>query len=213
MLASDFINGADGVRVTLIDAAKRTWSDAELLGYLNQALRQLCTVKPDAYVKRAYIPMVAGTNQQLPADGLLLMDLDNNEVSQQSVTMVVRSLLDHQNRYWQAATQELDVEHYAADPRDPRRFDVTPPNNGSGSVRATYGAIPAPILLTDVLPIPDSYDYPLRCFVLSRAYAKSGQRQDLGKVGGLMGEFRAALGLDAQVQTTVAPSPKRESGG
>ena len=102
MLAQDFVTE---IRGSLFDPPPGAgWSDSELLGYLNQALRTTSTLKPDAYTKRVYIPLVAGTNQALPADGLMLLDLDNNEISQRSITLVQRGLLDHQNRFWQAGT-------------------------------------------------------------------------------------------------------------
>lgn len=210
MLAQDFVTE---IRGSLFDPPPGAgWSDSELLGYLNQALRTTSTLKPDAYTRRVYIPLVAGTNQALPADGLMLLDLDNNEVSQRSITLVQRGLLDHQNRFWQASTQEKDVQHWAADSRDPRRFDVTPPNDGTGSVRALYGAIPAALALTDVIPLADSYHYALRCFVLSLAWAKPSKRLNATLAASNMQEYRAALVGATQMQAAMAPSAGREAG-
>lgn len=213
MLASDFINGADGIRVMLLDSAKATWSDVELLGYLNQALRTTAELKPDAYVRREYVAMVAGTRQELPAGGLAIFDTDENEDSGREATLVEKSLLDHQNRFWPAATPEVDVQHWCADPRDPRRFYVTPPNDGTGSVSCTFGAVPDAVALGGQIPLGDSYHYALRCFALAQAYSKNSKRQDLAKVAGLMQEFRQTLGIRNQAQAAVAPTVARENTG
>ncbi|MEY2653606.1 MAG: hypothetical protein RLZZ524_634, partial [Pseudomonadota bacterium] len=70
--AAELINGAGGVRVTLLDSAKATWSDAELLGYLQEAIRTTCLLKADAYTRREYIAMVAGSKQELPEGGIAI---------------------------------------------------------------------------------------------------------------------------------------------
>ena len=203
MLASVIVNAC---RVTLIDAAAATWSDAELLGYLNEAERAVVFLKPDAYTVRDYIPMVAGTNQAIPTGGVAVLDLSQNEVSKRRVTLVDKELLDEANRFWQAATEETDVQHWCADPRDPTRFDITPPNDGTGSVLCLYGAVPTAIAATsNAINLNDSYQYALECFTLSRAYAKNSRKQDLAKSAAYMNEFRQSLGIKATAQIAVAP--------
>ena len=102
------------------------------------------------------------------------------------------------------------MQHWAADSRDPRRFDVTPPNDGTGSVRALYGAIPAALALTDAIPLADSYHYALRCFVLSLAWAKPSKRLNANLAASNMQEYRAALGGATQMQAAMAPSAGRD---
>lgn len=212
MLASDLINGSGGVRVTLLDVSKATWSDNELVAYLNEALRTTCALKTDAYTRREPIAMAEGTRQELPEGGIEIFDLYENESDSSAVTMVDRGMLDHQNRFWPAATREVLVQHWAADPRDRRRFEVTPPNNGYGSVWALFGAVPDAIALGDEIPLPESYHNALKLFVLAQAYAKNSKRQDLGKQAGHLAEFRQALGLKSQAQAALAPTVARAAG-
>lgn len=210
MLASVIVNAC---RVTLIDAAAATWTDAELLGYLNEAERTVVFYKPDGYTLREYVPMVAGSKQALPEGGIAILDINDNEVAKSVITLVDKDLLYNENRFWPAATQVRDVQHWCADPRDPRRFDVTPPNNGEGSVEILYGAVPPTIAATDQpINLPDSYQYALECFVLSRAYAKNSKKQDLVKSGGYMQEFRQSLGIKSTAQVVVAPKVSESPG-
>lgn len=210
LTGTEVINGSGGVRVTLLDSAKATWSDAELLGYLNEAIRSVCLLKPDAYTRREYIAMTSGSKQTLPDGGIAIFDLYENEASGRAVTLADRGLIDHQNRFWPAATYEIDVQNWAADPRDPRRFDVTPPNNGYGSVGALFAAVPTELAsLGDEIALQEIYEQPMKVFVLAKAYSKNTKRQDLTKSAALMQEFRGLLGVKTQNQMALAPTPAR----
>jgi hypothetical protein len=212
LTAGDILIGPGGVRTTLIDTAGRTWGNEELLGYLNEALRATAFVKPDMYTVQDYIPLIAGNLQQLPEDGIALMQLSENEDGR-IITQSDFDLLQESNRFWPRGTRETTVENYAADPRNPRRFIVSPPNNGSGSARALYGAVPPRIAyMEEALPVPDSYESPLKNFVLAKCYAKNSNRQDLAKTNGYMGQWGQALGLKSQAQIAVAPKVASQPG-
>lgn len=196
----------DGARLTLIDTSKVAWSDDELTGYANEAIRTICHVKKDAYTVRDYIPLVAGIKQALPAGGIAVLDGGPNEVSGRMCTLVDRELLDAENDFWPAATQERDAQHWASDPRDPRRFDVTPPNDGSGSVQFLYGAVPDAVAYNGgTFPLPDTYQRAVECFVLSRALGKKTRRQDPVQASAYMEEFKQLIGLGSNAQIAVAP--------
>ena len=209
MLASVIV---DGARLTLIDAQKVTWSDAELLGYLNEGRRHVPFLKADALPVRANVSLVAGTLQSIPAGGVALLDITHNVASGKACTPVDLEMLQVAARAWYAATQEVDVANWAADTRDPRRFLVIPPNNGAGQVAVLYGSVPAAVGLSDDIVYPDTYQHALTCFVLSRAYAKNSRRQDLGKAQQFMQDMRLALGLKSQTQIAVSPSQIERTG-
>lgn len=195
----------DGARLTLIDASKVAWSDNELVSYGNEAISTICHVKKDAYTRREYIPLVAGIKQELPAGGIAVLDGGPNEVSGRVCTLVDRELLDAENDFWPAATQERDAQHWAADPRDPRRFDVTPPNNGAGSVQFLFGAVPDTVAYAGEILIPDTYRRAIECFILARALAKKTRRQDPAQAAAYMEEFKQLIGLGSNAQIAVAP--------
>jgi hypothetical protein len=203
LVASDITNDA---RATLIDDDLATWSAVQLRGFVTDAERMVSFYKPDAYTKHEFVPMVAGTNQDLPVDGIAILDVNENEVSRRAATLVERELLDTENRFWRAATGEVDVQHWCADARDPRRFDITPPNDGSGSVRVLYGAAP-PALTSEASPIVlvDTYKYTLYCFTLHRAYAENSRKGDVQKADYWLQKGLQALGIKSAAQVQVAP--------
>lgn len=217
MLASDLV---DSCRVILIDAAAATWSNTDLVGYASDFESHTAMLKPDVYTVRSYIPLVAGTRQQLPDGtdpalpvGIAVLDMGDNEVSGRAVTLVERELLDSENRFWPAATRETDVQHWCADPRDPKRFDVTPPNNGNGSIECLYGAVPPRLADMDSeLTLGDQYKVAGEWFILSRAYSANTKRQDLTKSTGYLQQYMNALGIKSTAQVAVAPKVSAQVG-
>lgn len=205
----------NNVARTLLDTAFRTWSRAEHIANLNDAVRLVCgDLKLDAYPKREFVALVAGIAQDLPAQGTALIDITDNEVSGRAVTQTDLAILQEENRFWPRGTQQAEVENFAADPRTPRKFYVFPPNDGAGSVRITYGAIPDELTGSsgETLPLTDAYQYPIERIMLSLAFTKNTARQDLSKSQTFMNEARLALGLKSQGQVAVAPKTSQSPG-
>lgn len=191
---------------TLLDTALVAWPLAERIEYLNEAIRATVFVKPDAYPVRGAVTPVAGTVQTLPSDGVALIDIPHNSGTGRVVTQVDLGLLQEADRYWPRGTQQAEVEHYAVDPRDARRYMVFPPNDGSGSLYLVYGAVPGALTSSsNLLPLPDSYQAALLAYVLSRCYAKNSKRQDLVKAQAYRAEWGQLLGLKSQAQIAVSP--------
>lgn len=195
----------DSVSSTLLDTANRTWSRDELLGYLNEALRTTALVKPDLYVVEGPVALLPGEVQVVPGDGVALIDVPRN-TGGRVITQVDKTLLDEASRFWPAGTQEAVVEHFTADPRDPLRYIVFPPNDGAGIVDLVYGAVPPEIMYeAEDVPVNDSYQTVLINFMLSKAYQKNSKRQDLAKSGAYMSQWGQLVGLDAQSQLAILP--------
>ena len=190
----------------LLDTAHRTWSAESLLTYLNEALSATALVKHDFYTVQNFVTLDAGVLQAIPDDGVGLLDIVRNSGGR-VITQVDKSLLEEANRFWPAATQETVIEHYTADPRNPRRFQVFPPSDGTSSVEMLYGATPPQIMYpAEEIPVPNSYHSPLLDFVLAKAYSKNSKRQDLAKSAALMQDWARLLGATSQSQ--IATSPK-----
>jgi hypothetical protein len=193
-------------RTLLLDSAAVTWSAADLLLYSNEAQRTIAFVKPDANPVSGNLELDLGTEQVIPSDGVALLDITENTYSGLRVTQVDRELLDETNRYWPVTGQQRDVQHFAADPRDPRRYSVTPPNDGTGEVRATYGAVPAELTSpSQNITYPDSYHMVIVNLILSRAYQKNSKKQDLVKSSAFFQTAMAMMGVKSKAQIAVAP--------
>lgn len=211
LLASSLI--ADARRILLDPSPGVTWLDADLLKYLNKGERAICEAKKEAYPVRASITLVSGTQQTLPAPGLVVMDLLENVVSGRRVRGPVdRALQDAGALYYPAATHEVDVQEWTKDDRDPTRFAVLPPNTGAGQVRVLYGALPAAIAaVANAINLGDNYEGALIAFVLATAYAENTTRQDLSKSGAYTNEWKALVGVGTQ--STIGTTAKVSASG
>lgn len=202
ILAREIVEAA---RSILIDEDAATWSNDFLLGALNEGLRTVALVKPDAYTLQDFIPLAAGVLQELPPDGTSFMELTMNEDGDLCIECD-KSLLDANNFAWGRATPEHLVQDWASDPRNPRRFYVSPPNDGTGSVEVLYGAIPPVLMyLDEEIPVQSIYQAPLTAWVLMRAWMMNSQKQDLTKSAAQQQTFNTLLGLRSQAQVAVAP--------
>ncbi len=183
----------DSAATTLLDVAHRTWSADELLDYLNEAMRATAAARPtDFYVVEDSITLAVGVIQNVPADGIVLIDIPRN-TGGRIVTQVDKGLLDESDRYWP-------------------RFVSFPPNDGTGIVDMVYGAFPPQVMYAaEDLPVIDSYEPPLINYVIAKAYAKNSKRQDVAKMTTHMQMWGQALGLDASsisaAASKVAASP------
>lgn len=209
ILASAIITS---VRRFLLDPSPGdTWLDADLLAMLNRAERVVVNVKRDAYPVRANLTLVAGSVQTLPATGLSLMQVYKNVVSGRRINQVVAELQDVAARYWPAATQEVDVQHWTSDERNPTQFEVVPPNNGTGQIDILYGAVPTPIASTaSNINLKDHHEQVLIDIVLSFAYGESSTRGDVTKQAFHWQRWGQALGLtDASQKMVVAKTGEK----
>lgn len=204
--AADVLSSA---RATLLDAAATAWSQQELLDYLNEAMRATAAAKPDFYVKQGNVELVHGSEQALPSDGVQVFDVRKNSYSGEVVTLADRELIDETNRFWPVTDFQRDAQHFYVDVRDPTRFTVSPPNDGTGEVEALYGALPTEIAIggiNDPLVVHDKFQPILINYVLYRAYAKNSKRQDPAKSLACKQQWAADLGLNTRSQ--VANTPK-----
>ena len=200
-------------RILLDPTPGVTWLDAALLAMVNQAERAICSVKPEAYTIKGSISLISGTHQTIPAQGTAILDIYENVVGKRRVSQVNRSLLDASNRFWPNATTEVPVQHWTADPRDPTKFEVTPPNDGTGAVIALYGLTPPAIAAVGTaINLPDIYEMVIQAFVLAKAYAENTVRQDLTKASYYEQDWKSLIGLRTQSQISVAQKSPQPGG-
>lgn len=210
LVVSDLIVG---YRVILLDPAGVTWTDDDYLRYINEAERAIILVKREVFPVLAAVDLVVGSEQALPDGAVALMDLRTNVVSGRRCWLVNRELMDAIAITHPAATPEVDVQDWMKDDRDPTRFTVVPPNDGTGQVLALYGAVPDPIVDVDgTINLADIYESIIKAFVLSECYQKSSLRQDLSKAAAYKQQWRSDLGISNQSQVAVSAKVGAEGG-
>lgn len=188
MLASQVMRR---VEITMNDEDAIRWTRAEKCMWINDALRTIRTLKPDAFERDAVLPLVSGVRQELPASyDRILRVLGNAATANSSprkrrtVTVVSRDLLDAAVPGWRDPVKRTQqVQHVILDENDPRHYDVYPANDGTGALHAAVAAAheelthagpdPEDLAAYDIeLPVRDLYANAVVYYVQYRAYTK-----------------------------------------
>lgn len=230
VLASAIFSEADAV---LLDTAKIRWPDAEKLVYLNAGQRQIVFFKPDAYVVNDVYSLVAGAKQSIP-DGTSSFQNAASATLKEGVALVkiVRNMgadgltpgaiispigsdfLDSYNPDWHTESQVAAAKNYILNNEDPKRFYVTPPNNGTGYVEAIYSALPADVVTAaTVITLADVYRDSLLNYVLFRCYDKDAAFSPLNaqRAAGKWNLFVTSLGRMDLVVKMISPNMPKQN--
>ena len=181
------------VSTTLQDGGHIRWPLSELHGYLNDGLRDIVSIKPNALSKTVNLDLAEGTKQTLPATYTVLSRVSRNMIDATTGgrairTMDSRSIMDSFMPGWQSEADvpfAATVVHVIHDIAEPRTFYVVPGNNGDGIIEAVVGSYPTPSPVpgsptvlsnyTDNVDMPDIYMNALTDYVLYRAYSKDSR--------------------------------------
>lgn len=198
----------------LQDTTGVRWPTLELLGWLNDGQREVAFYKPNAHVKGAGVKLVAGTRQDLPADGIQLIDVVRNLGSTgaapgRAIRMVVREILDAQLPGWHYERPNAEVVHYSYSMLDPKAYYVYPPQPAANQnyVELVYGASPPDATEGGAITIDDTYQTALLDYVLYRAYLKDAEyAADSGRAQHHQQAFIGALTGKAKVEALANPN-------
>ncbi len=173
--AQDILNKAS---ILLQDTTNVRWPQAELIGWLNDAMREITAVRPDQASKYVTIPLTAGTRQTLPTDAIELMRVVRNIAADgvtpgMAIRKVPQELLDSQIPNWHSTTPSGVIRHFTYDGRDPHHFYVYPPADGTTKVEVLYNAPPVKLnAYTDTIVVDDIFANIALDYVMFRAYSK-----------------------------------------
>ncbi len=210
-------------RYQLMDDTGIRWPDLELVGYVNQAQREICNYKPDAIVKNENLTLVAGTKQSLPATAIRLLTVVRNTRAQvtdntgsvtttatsRSIRAVSRETLDRFVPTWHSDTPHAEVKHFMFDDTDPTNFYVYPaqPASGFGVVEVLYTDHPSTVTINSNLEVADAYTNAIKDYVLYRALAKDAEMPASAQRS--VNHYQAFLqSITGKQQVDTATSPK-----
>lgn len=170
---------SQAVRVLSHDnGATYRWSDAVHLTWLNDAVRALCTKRPEESSTHAVLTLSPGTMQTLPDAALLLIKPICNmgvggATPGSSVTMADQGSLELLYPAWRNETAAQDIDHILYEPKiDANRFEVFPPAVWTSTVKVLYATMPTPLAaLADPIPVNDRYANALQAYMLFRYFS------------------------------------------
>jgi hypothetical protein len=181
----------------LIDIPGVRWTRAELLGWLNDGLRQIVLMQPNATNTPVVVQLVAGTRQTLP----------NGSTPGRAVRIISRELLDAFNPDWHSATASAITKNYIYDLQDQTAYYVYPPSTGTNYLEINYSMQPADLTSeSQVIPMFDVYQGPLLDYMLFRACTKDAEYAAGVALGQLyLATFTAATNVKEQSETKGTP--------
>lgn len=218
------------VRILSQDNTSVRWPLAELLQWLNDALREVVLHKPSAGGSTVVVDLVEGTYQTVPSTYIGLLRVVRNVVSVdgetgirtagRAIRMVQRDILDSQHPDWHsddAVPFAAAVKHVVYDPADPRAFYVYPGNSGTGKIEAVAYKTPTQIALPSdpedidgysaTLDIADIYQNAIVDYVLYRAYSKDAQfAGNAQRANAHFQMFANSLGIKIKNEITSNPN-------
>lgn len=211
------------------DQTNVRWPLAELLGWYNDARREVAIVRPDLYATTQVMPLVAGTRQDLPNGttpaglpaGSRFLDAIRNVSSAgvvgKAVRVVEREVLDAQKPDWHTEAGSTDIKHFMFDERTPRVFYVYPPATAGHKLEIAYSQTPTDTLLanvaTDTLEQEDIYAGAIVDYLCYRAFSKDAEYAgNANRAATHYQQFMNSLGLGGVATVNSSPNTANVGG-
>lgn len=196
------------------------WKADALLGYLDDAMRAVVLLRPDAYSVTVPVLLATGsTKQSIPADGVRFLSIVRNMGSDGQtpglpVTPVAREDLDAANQDWHDEGFSTVVDHFIYDDTVPTVFFVSPPPAAGVYVDVSYARIPPNTSGLDVeLPLNAIWAEPLREYMMYRAYTRNdASSEDMAKGERHLSRYYLVLGEEAKAKLVFSPNFRQEPG-
>ena len=166
----------------LDDPDGTTWPDSAMLHGLNEALRMLALLRPDATSVIHTLVVVAGTRQFIPSDGERLLKVVRNINSDDSIGRAIRLVnqndMDSMSPDWhqQVGTR---VSEYCFDDRTPKWFYIYPSVAAGSKIEIEYSKTPPALGLEDLdddIPVSVIFSQPLQELMLYKLLSGDSSR-------------------------------------
>lgn len=195
----------------LIQDTKVTYrySDAVLLGFVNQTLKRMAMLRPDLFAVIADFPTTANTVlQSCPADSLRLIEIFQVKDGD-AVTEVNRETLDRTVPSWQRETAGQPV-NFMRHVRNPNRFFVYPRPTSGVELVGEYAQTPPDYTIDQEITYPiDAYFPAVVDGVVFLAESIDNEHVNSGRAKLFRDAFIQGLGVSLQSRSVT----DTESGG
>lgn len=207
----------DNVREVIQDGLAVRWSDAELIDYLNDAVRSAIMIKPDINPITEVFVCVEGYKQNwssLTTELVQLLDVISNTTAgggtETPITFVKRNVMDLELPTWRTAPLNTTIQHYMYDPRQRDVFYVYPPAQAGATIEVCYTGVPDLATdVTDEVPLIDIYAPALTNYVIWRAYTKDSDfAGNIQLAGGYYSAFFQLITGKMMAENSESPDRK-----
>lgn len=171
-------------------------SNDELVGYVNEALREVCTLRPDLFSSVGDMTCIAGQCEQAITflDAVSLLDVLCVHAGQ-AVTPFDRQTMDQFRPGWRTDAAG-PAQNWAPLNGDPLAFFIYPKAPADQVLDVRYVRNPATYALGDVIvDLPDSYAPALADYVVYRAESKDDEHVLSQRAASHYAAFKTKFGV------------------
>jgi hypothetical protein len=182
----------------LFDDSHAVWTEATKIKFVNEAIKAVVLVRPDATATTINHTLTADTSRQsIPATGARFLHLTRNVATGTPIRKISKEVLFETVYDWDPQTV-TEVEFYMFDEEDPLNFDVHPVPDSALVVELVYSDVPVTVASGDDIPLSGIYAAPLLDFVLHRCYGMETKGVDRQKSIQHLQAFYNSLGVKTQ---------------
>lgn len=201
----------DQVNSQLMDDGFIRWPKDKLIAYFNDAQRAICLVRPDSYVIKKKLACVEGTEQDLPDDGLRLVDIRSTAAGG-VIRNRDREVVSELYPDWYGTTGSLTPEAFIYDEREPKTFFLFPGAAAGLEINIVYSATP-PVRVEGDIAAGDAdldsvYSNAIIEYMLYMAHSKDFEYSEQAKAQMHYTMFSSILGLKSQGDLGMTPNDK-----
>lgn len=172
----------------LLDESGVRWTSAELLDWYNEGMTDMVTRRPGLLPSVDDVVLAPGTQQELAADRLAIIDVGQNIGSAANPrngcipNIIPKDTMDRLMPDWQYQTTAVMVSAVVTQQQIPRLFWVYPPQPivNPGRLRMIQSKRPVAVSETSAaFELDDQYTPILVEYLLYRAFAKDGENPNM----------------------------------
>jgi hypothetical protein len=199
----------DEVRQLVQDArVPFRYSDAVLVGFVNQTLQRMVLLRPDLFMDIDDIPVVANeVLQTCPPDSYRLVEIYRIKDGG-ALVEVSRDMLDQSYPDWTTESPDTPV-NYVRHPRNPNKFFLYPRPRVNLTLVGEYVRVPQTYTLTQTIDLPNAYEPVLIDGVVYLAQSIDNEHVNSNRAKLFQDSFLQSLGVSLQSRTLT----DNESGG
>lgn len=195
----------DQVRVLISDdnsLMPERFSDADLLGFVNQAIKRTAMVRPDLFITDTNITPTAGqVEQELSSTITRIMEV-HRVVGGGAIGEVDKETMDRSAPDWTTEASGTPV-NWMRHPRNPRRYFLYPAPATGTQLSVEYIEVPSDYVLSDTIALPDSYKGAIVDCTVYLAEVVDNEHVETQRAKAFLDSYLQALGIDMSQRDVV----------
>lgn len=178
------------------------YSDTELLGFVNQAIKRAAMVRPDLFIiSNEITPTADQVEQELPTSVTRIMEV-HRVVGGGAIGEVDKETMDRSAPDWTIEDSGTPV-NWMRHPRNPRRYFLYPAPSTGTEISVEYIEVPSDYGLSDTMILADSYRSAIVDCVVYLAEVVDNESVETERAKAFYTSFLQSLGADMSQREVV----------